>query len=422
MKNNFLMNAFLAIVLSLSAGVLSAQFDDLYYDPSRDIDDSFYSYDRGNTISYDNRDVEFYEDYDYGYYSSRINRFHRGGNFGFYSPVYTGFMYDPFYYSFQPNMFVINYGAPFHRWNRWNRFNSFWFYDSWCNPYYSFYMPYSGFGMYRSSLFIGGGFGYGFGGWGHPGFYDPFFYNPAFLYGGGWGGNAWNDASTSSNNRYFGSRGNSGAVTAGPRGTVRQTNPGTTGRSATQLNDGRSNERSVAGGRDVSGSGRNATERSAVSGRTADREAYNGGVRVQSGRDRMTNDVTNPNVSRSYDAQIYNRESRAGRSGATESRSTPSRSSSPSYNAPSRSSNPGYNAPARSSTPSYDAPSRSSTPSRSSSPSYNAPSRSSSPGYNAPSRSSTPSRSSSPSYNAPSRSSSPSTPARSGGGGSRGRN
>jgi hypothetical protein len=106
-KIKSMMLAALAMVFVWEA---QAQFDDLYYDPSKDVaairtsrnvsatagaDRGYENFDRYES-SYDNNyDAEeygFYDDVSMGY-ASRINRFHRvNPGFGFYDP----FFYDPF--------------------------------------------------------------------------------------------------------------------------------------------------------------------------------------------------------------------------------------------------------------------------------------------------------------------------------------
>jgi hypothetical protein len=129
-----------------------------------------------------------------GYYSTRIQRFHRPyGGFGYYSPAYCGFYNDPFWNSGWNIGFGYSYG----------------FGPSW-------------------SIGYGWGIGMGYG------FYDPFFdpwFNPYFspYYGfGGWGNNAYNwgyrdgywDGRNDNgywNNGGFGRGGNRNTVIRGPR-------------------------------------------------------------------------------------------------------------------------------------------------------------------------------------------------------------
>lgn len=116
-----------------------------------------------------------YDDDEMGYYSTRINRFHRSYvGFNYYSPAFCGVYYDPF---FSPGWnFGIGFGY------------SYGYYDPFFNPFYNpWYSPFSPY--------------YGFGGWGGYGNYDAYRwgYNNGYwdgrndngYYGGGYynGGN-----------------------------------------------------------------------------------------------------------------------------------------------------------------------------------------------------------------------------------------
>ncbi len=138
------------MIMFLMFGTIAfAQFDDVYFNPKKDVlpgsytsssnskatdSDYGYSYNSGNTGAinggyegnntinsdeYDDQSYEYYEDY-----TSRINRFHRYNvsGFGYYDPCYTGgfgynswsfrpsvtFMYDPF---FNYNRYFKNKGG-----------------------------------------------------------------------------------------------------------------------------------------------------------------------------------------------------------------------------------------------------------------------------------------------------------------------
>jgi len=130
------------LLLTFFAGRMSAQYDDMYYDPDRDrtynqdsyvfnqpADDS-YAYD-DYYDDYDNEEYAYYDDYDY-YYTSRIRRFHRPFyGFGFFDPVYVDMAYyDPFFGAgptvlIYDDVFGFNNWWRFNRFNRWNRFNRF---------------------------------------------------------------------------------------------------------------------------------------------------------------------------------------------------------------------------------------------------------------------------------------------------------
>ena len=100
------LNYILVLSLFLIAGVVKAQFDDLYYNP--DTDDTYYSdeyYDDGDDYDYfDDDEYDEYDDYDYwrdydNYYSSRIRRFNQPSmRLGFYNSwAYNSVFFDPFY-------------------------------------------------------------------------------------------------------------------------------------------------------------------------------------------------------------------------------------------------------------------------------------------------------------------------------------
>lgn len=119
---------------------LSAQFDDIYFNPTND---KIEKYDYTNNYLYDN--------YDY-YYTSRIRRFHTPIiGFDYFNPFYSNiWLYDPFYFNFIPtNRFFIgtnnfwfrNYY--FNNWHYWdNRFYFDGFNSFWNNWYYGGFNPY----------------------------------------------------------------------------------------------------------------------------------------------------------------------------------------------------------------------------------------------------------------------------------------
>jgi len=136
MKNYKLLALFVALFVFSS---LSAQHDDLYFNPERDkVYKEKYTSDYKNTEkNYSYQDDSYYDDdqYDYDdnydyYYSSRIRRFQRPMyGFNFYDPVYVDmFYYDPFL-SPMSTMLIYDNMYSYNSWNRWNRWNT-WGYSS----------------------------------------------------------------------------------------------------------------------------------------------------------------------------------------------------------------------------------------------------------------------------------------------------
>src|SRR5687767_2216098 len=142
MKVHTFKTLFTTLACAILIPAVSAQFDDVYYDPdnvdlSQYDDDSYAGIDESENISYyDNDEYEYYDDYDY-HYSSRIRRFYRPySGFGFYDPCYVGYnYYDPYDYNsyYYPGASIyISYGNSdywsyrnWRRWNRYNRWNSY---------------------------------------------------------------------------------------------------------------------------------------------------------------------------------------------------------------------------------------------------------------------------------------------------------
>lgn len=175
MKN---LNYILAISFLLVAGMVKAQFDDLYFDPETDESyyyDEFYSdddYDYFDDDEYDNYDeYDYWRDYD-NYYTSRIRRFHRPWvRMGFYNSwAYNSLFYDPFdfygpYGGFGGTFVSIGFGTPFYGvgfgnpgWNSWGYNNwgwNSWGYNSWG------WNSWGGFGNPYCPPYYGGGLGYG---------------------------------------------------------------------------------------------------------------------------------------------------------------------------------------------------------------------------------------------------------------------
>ncbi len=157
--------ALIVTLLVVGAFGVQAQWDDVYYDPDKDViveSTNRYSSRTDNTRSsrYYDDEQGYYNDYDF-YYTSRIRRFHRPMfGFGFFDPVYIDAMYyDPF---MRPGMTMLIYDdyytrrawarssfwySPFNRFNRFNSFGSF--YDPFYSPfgYNSFYGSRFGFGF-----------------------------------------------------------------------------------------------------------------------------------------------------------------------------------------------------------------------------------------------------------------------------------
>lgn len=181
---NVMKNGMLSVLLAFVVNVVWGQFDDLYYEPSTQKvkfsdynSDDNYDYIQGDE-TYGTRVHNNTNDYDYDdeySYATRINRFHRGGGFDYFSPMHcmssfafmggspwgmgpgfgsSFFMYnnyiDPFWYN----------GWSWNRWNRMNRWNSW----GWNDPFMAWGNPW----MYGSGINIGiynfGGMGMGMGG------------------------------------------------------------------------------------------------------------------------------------------------------------------------------------------------------------------------------------------------------------------
>ncbi len=253
MKSHFSILIMVIGSLILSAD-LFAQYDDVYYDPSRfdsrstrknkvrdakDYPENYETekdeYDQ-QAAPYDG-DLSEYDDQEY-YYSSRIRRFHR--NYytrDFYDPFYTSpgfydpYLDDPFLWS---NSIVFSYGNWYYPWRarRWNTWGS------WGTPYWGYYDWYYGncpyTFAYRWPLYDPWIYNRAWGGW-----YDPWYYGPGWntwgwygggFNGGGWYGGGWrpggHNGHTVSNPKgtYYGSR-RSGSTTTSRSGPIRLSNP-----------------------------------------------------------------------------------------------------------------------------------------------------------------------------------------------------
>lgn len=268
----------LAALLALFVGgVVTAQYDDIYFDPDN-ADEAYAAVELEKFYDEDDREVRSVEDdYDY-YYSSRIRRFDRSYyGFDFYSPVYV----DPFYYNpafagfYRPGSSIYwggAYAAPVYSRNVWVNSSFGWgapvsygVFNTW-GPVYGapigggFVNPgfYGGAGFPVANGFSGASFG-GFGGGGFAGggfnAYCPpavgsIYGNPAsgvFRPGNqgtvvGGSGSTRSGSATSSGGTVYGPRGGAGAVTGSPRainnnrgGTVTGPDrPLTTGTTTTQ--------------------------------------------------------------------------------------------------------------------------------------------------------------------------------------------
>ena len=150
-----LQSLFSTLLLLVFVGTsLSAQFDDLYYDPDldnqyaqesefeySDYDEDYYDDEEG-----DDYDEDYYEDYSY---ATRINRFRRpSSSFNYFAAClapsrYGAWDYDPFYDPYNSyaggSSIYISFGNNYNpfRYNRYNRFNR------WSRPVYSsWYSPF----------------------------------------------------------------------------------------------------------------------------------------------------------------------------------------------------------------------------------------------------------------------------------------
>jgi len=214
---------FLAIFLALVSQSIQAQFDDIYYDPDKDvvpvndsyrqapptdapingIDEHEPAYGEGG---YDDETGEW-ENQDY-YYTSRIKRFYRPVyGFDFYDPFYTDYyFYDPYEYNpwfYDRDIystswrFYVRTGPAYWSWNRWSR--PYWSYWDWCNGWNSW--PYSSWSYYGYAPY-NHHWGYGH----HHNHYN----------------HGWNDQPR--NNVHYGSR-HFGLTNTSKRGPVRLTDP-----------------------------------------------------------------------------------------------------------------------------------------------------------------------------------------------------
>lgn len=244
----------IAVFTLLAINPMSAQTDDVYYNPDEVVKTKSSSSSSSRLGSYrpesytsDERaysesDNSYYDDYDF-YYTSRIRRFHRPlQGFSFFDPFYVDMAYyDPFLLSagtmlIYDDFFTQRAFSRFNRWNgfnnfnRWNGFNSF---NRWNNfgmfdPFYDpFFSPFSRFGAGMSmSSFAWVG--------------SPFMFMPSYnffgvmpTWGNGFGYNNWglnnNNVGTTTpvdaSNGYYGPRRGGGSV--GPVPGARRSEIGT---------------------------------------------------------------------------------------------------------------------------------------------------------------------------------------------------
>ena len=194
LKQKLLLAVASVCAMMLASTSLSAQYDDMYYDPdefrsaetSRGYyDDAGDDYDRIEGPEQRSRVSSDYDNdyYDY-YYSSRIRRFNRPyRGFGYYDPVYVDMAYyDPFFRPAGTTVLIYNgYGGGFNR----RGFGASPFVQPVLTPYGVRYVDTRFGGPGRS--------------WGSPfytGFNDPFYgsayaggYNRGFYGAGAWGRN-----------------------------------------------------------------------------------------------------------------------------------------------------------------------------------------------------------------------------------------
>jgi hypothetical protein len=188
------------LIALLSTVSLKAQYDDVYYDPSRDARKTTRTESRNTPATTRNNDdnsasdyddqydqSEYYEyddEYDDYQYSSRIRRFHRPvRGFSYYDLTYVDYYYyDPFYYDrmFARPSFNISFGnSYFNRYDRFNRWNN----SLWYNRYWNNYCAFNSWDTW------------GMPSWGmnrfNSGYYDPYGYNNFNGFGNSYGSNGY---------------------------------------------------------------------------------------------------------------------------------------------------------------------------------------------------------------------------------------
>jgi hypothetical protein len=241
----------------------NAQFDDVYFDPSKDApsqsarnirstrseapdrgsesanaNSGNYAFD-DSTYGFDDESAPpsaLEEQYDY-YYTSRIRRFNRPYyGFDYFDPIYVdAYYYDPFLNPGATVLIYDNFNSfsaynSWRRWNRWNRVDNFstWglspytpFYNTWgfnrqVNPYAS---PFNSWDPWLGSSFSNNVYVNNFYGV-NSGFVSNYYCPPAWGAGNVYNTvNASNNSNTNTNGTYYGPRGS--GVTPNPQGNGR---------------------------------------------------------------------------------------------------------------------------------------------------------------------------------------------------------
>lgn len=249
MKSRLITKSFILLLL-VSSFIAQAQFDDLYYDYTKDKEVVSTSSTNTPSTNYTDEeeyveegayDDEAFDEYDEYSYSTRIRRFQR--------PVVQNVYYNNFdswwgngyndpYYSNNGgvNVFI---GNGWNSWNRpwgWNSWNNGWGWNSWNNPY-AFN---NGWGNNWNSWNNCGNYGWGNGwnswgnnGWGNNGWGNNYYYGNVY-YGNGWNGNNWNNNSNDYNNKVYGSR-KGGSLTSSTKGRDASPRRIATGGNGTQV-------------------------------------------------------------------------------------------------------------------------------------------------------------------------------------------
>ncbi|KXK40252.1 MAG: hypothetical protein J5I52_12315 [Saprospiraceae bacterium] len=221
----------LVMTMLLSATALNAQFDDLYYDYSKDkevvtmteqteySDPSEAYYDNAEYNDNYEYDSEEYANYDEYSYASRISRFHHPSGNSYYYNSFDNWWYNDYYepyyggYGSSVNVYIGNGWG----WNSWNRpwgWNYYYHNPFRYSYYYGWNSPWCYSGYYNS--------------WGHHhyspwgyNYYNPWSYGSNIYYGNVYYGNGWynsNDNNNGSNSKtIYGSRKN-GSVSSAARG------------------------------------------------------------------------------------------------------------------------------------------------------------------------------------------------------------
>ncbi|MFM2268716.1 MAG: hypothetical protein RL757_2157, partial [Bacteroidota bacterium] len=236
MRNMFQIRFWSVLAFCLVAvGNIAAQYDDIYYDPSRDVRTTTTrtSPDYGTNVattdgqSHDDG-YEYYEsdeDDDDFQYSRRLRRFHRAVPTYSYFDVYyvDPYYYDPYHWDNYSRPFAFStqggYWSRRHFHNRWNR--NYWGNDFYGWNRYNYYYN----NCYSFNYWNTPSWSYN-NNWGYGGYncYDPFYsnyYAPSY-YGGGWGrswGRNYYSTGWTSNSNWDRPFSNPKGVAYGPRTT-----------------------------------------------------------------------------------------------------------------------------------------------------------------------------------------------------------